>query len=172
MFVQVIQGRTTDVEGSRRQLEQWDAELRPGAKSFIGSTRGFSADGKTFAIVRFESEAAAEANANRPEQTAWFNELEKYFAEPPVFQNSTEVDLYRDGGSDKAKFVQVIKGRADRTRVRELDKTAESVLPNWRPDLLGSTRIWDGDAYTEVAYFTNEKEARENEQKPMPEGTG
>ena len=51
--------------------------------------------------------------------------------------------------------IGVIKGRADRTRVRELDKTAESVLPNWRPDLLGSTRIWDGDAYTEVAYFTS-----------------
>jgi hypothetical protein len=172
MFVQVIQGRTTDPEGMRRQLERFNAEVRPGAKGFLGSTGGFGAGGQVFAIARFESRAAAEANAKRAEQTAWWNELEKYYAEPPVFHDCTEVDVYRDGGSDKATFIQVIQGRADRTRVQKLDKQAESLLPNWRPDLLGSIRAWDGDAYTEVAYFTNEKEARQNEQKPMPEESG
>src|SRR6476646_4748420 len=99
MCVQIIQGRTTDVEGMRRQLERFDAEVRPGAKGFLGSTGGFGADGQVFAIVRFASQAAAEANASRPEQTAWWNELEKYFDEPLVFRNCTEIDTYRDGGS-------------------------------------------------------------------------
>ena len=40
MFVQVIKGRTSDADGLRRQDERWRAELRSGAKGFLGSTFG------------------------------------------------------------------------------------------------------------------------------------
>ena len=172
MFVQVIQGRISDAEGMRRQLARWESDLRPGAKGFLGSTSGLTEDGQSIAIVRFESQAAAEANGNRPEQTAWWNEMEKCYDGAPTFHSCTEVDLYRDGGNDKAGFVQVIQGRGDRKKIQDLDQRVEKALPQARPDLLGSLRAWDGDFYTEVAYFSSEKEARDNEQKPIPPELG
>ena len=47
MFVQVIEARTSDPEGLRKQLDKWMAELRPGATGYIGTTSGVAADGRT-----------------------------------------------------------------------------------------------------------------------------
>ena len=46
MFVQVIEARTSDPEGLRKQLDKWMAELRPGATGYIGTTSGVAADGR------------------------------------------------------------------------------------------------------------------------------
>ena len=40
MFVQVIEGRVSDRDGLRRQMDKWESELRPGATGFLGSTAG------------------------------------------------------------------------------------------------------------------------------------
>ena len=61
MFVQVIEGKVSDSSGLRRQLDRWQAELRPGAAGFLGSTGGVTDDGVGFAIARFESASAAQA---------------------------------------------------------------------------------------------------------------
>src|SRR3954454_19263827 len=172
MYVQVIQGRTTDAEGFERQMRSWETELRSGAKGFLGGTAGVTAGGDVLIVGRFESAEAAEANGGRPGQTAWWDGVEKDFSEPPTFHNGTETDVYRDGGSDKSTFVQVIQGRADRKKVQVLDQKAEKLLPQVRPDLLGSLRAWDGDLYTELAYFTSEADARANESKPIPAEAG
>ena len=70
MFVQVIQGKLKDADLLNRQLERWRKEVKPGAKGYLGSTGGATADGRSIAIVRFDSEAAARANSGRPEQSA------------------------------------------------------------------------------------------------------
>ena len=59
MFVQVIQGRTSDAQGLRAAVDRWHEELAPGAEGWLGSTGGVTEDGRAIAVVRFETEEAA-----------------------------------------------------------------------------------------------------------------
>lgn len=170
MFIQVISGRTSDAQGLRRQMDRWLQDLKPDAKGWLGTTAGAADDGTFVALARFESEDAARANSDRAEQGEWWAETSKYFDGDPVFSNCTEVDTFLRGGSDDAGFVQIMRGRAaDKARLRQLDAEVEDRLKELRPDLVGSIRGWDGDVYTEAAYFTSEAEAREGERR-MGEG--
>jgi hypothetical protein len=170
MFIQVIEGKTSDPQGLREQGDRWRAEVAPGAQGYLGSTGGIAEDGTVIHLVRFEDEAAAQANSDRPEQTAWWNEMQNFYDGEPTFRNCTEVDTSLAGGSDDAGFVQVMHGRCpDKARLRELEKQFEGEMAEQRPDVIGSTRAWDGDHFTEAIYFTSEAEAREGEKK-MSEG--
>jgi len=171
MFVQVIEGKVSDKAGLRRQLDRWEADLRPGAAGFLGSTGGVSDDGAGFAIARFESAAAASANSERAEQGAWWAETEKCFDGPVSFTDSEDVEEFLAGGSDEAGFVQIMKhsGRPGRAAVKELDEQFEKHAKTVRPDLIGGLRIWTGaDTAVEVNYFTSEAEARANEKNAPP----
>ena len=170
MFVQIIEGRTSDVAGLTRQGERWDTDVRPGAVGFLGVTSGITADGRAITIARFDSEDAARANSDRPEQGAWWAETAKLFDGDVSFTESSDVELLMGGGSNEAGFVQVMKSReVDRARMAELDRQFER-FSNLRPDLLGAVRIWTGpDSCVEVAYFTSEAEAREGERMELPE---
>jgi hypothetical protein len=169
VFVQVIQGRTDDAAGLRRQVERWDQELRPGATGWLGSTFGVTADGEAIGIARFESAEAAARNSDRPEQGEWWTETEKLFSGPVAFHDSSDVDVFLAGGSDAAGFVQVMQGRVtDLARARALEAKATETMPTVRPDVIGSVRARYGDGeFTEVVYFTSEAEARAGEAKPM-----
>lgn len=170
MFIQVFTGRVADAEALEDAFDRWERELRPSAVGFLGATMGQTPDGRFVALARFESAEAARTNSDRPEQSAWWAEAEKCFDGPVTFHDCPEVDTYRGGGRDDAGFVQVMQGRGDRARLRELDDRFESKLTEMRPDLLGSLRAWDGDVYTEAAYFTSESDARAAEiQEPPPE---
>ena len=88
MFVQVIKGHVSDATKVRAQLDKWVAEVAPNAVGWLGSTSGVTDDGQVVALARFESEEAAQQNSDRPEQTAWWEEMAKLFTDEPVFQNS------------------------------------------------------------------------------------
>jgi hypothetical protein len=166
MFVQVIKGRTSDAEAVRARGEVWATDLRPGAKGFLGSTVGVADDGTFFAIVRFEDEASAMANSQRPEQSAWWEETAKLFDGEPTFRQSSDTTTIFDGGSDKAGFVQVMEGTAnDRAKAEALESPEMlEQLRNTRPDLMGGLRVWfEGDEFVEVGYFTSEEDARKGE---------
>ena len=166
MFVQVMEGRVRDVEGLRAQVERWRAELAPGAKGFLGTTAGATADGGFIAIVRFESEEAARANSDRPEQGEWWAATSGYYDGEVTFTNCPDVDTFGAGGSDDAGFVQVMKGRADRAALAALAAETEAILQRSRPDVIGGTVAWPGDGtFIQTVYFTSEGEARTNEQR-------
>jgi len=170
MFVQIIEAQTNDAEGLKRQGDQWQAEVRPGAADFLGVTSGVTADGRSITIVRFQDEAAARANSDRPEQGAWWADTEKYYDGDVTFTESSDATDFLGGGSNDAGFVQIMKvsgvARAD---VERLDKSFEQ-FADMRPDLLGGLRVWTApDAYVEAAYFTSEAEARAGEQAELPE---
>jgi hypothetical protein len=169
MFVQIIEGRTTDGKALMERGESWQQELRPGAKGYLGVTAGVTADGRAVTIARFESEDAARANSERPEQDAWWTETAKLYDGVPTFTESSDVTLWMGGGSNDAGFVQVMKTTgADRAKLEEMDKAFEPYT-SARPDLLGGLRIWTGkDSCIDVAYFTSEAEAREGEKAEMP----
>jgi len=165
MFVQVIEGKVKDADQINRQLERWRKEIKPGAKGYLGSTGGATADGRAIAVVRFESEAAARANSERPEQGAWWNEMEKGYDGPVAFSESSDTELLFGGGSNDAGFVQVMKGKVkDAAAFRKWGKEHEDRLKELRPDLIGGLDIYQPDgSFVSVAYFTSEAEARKNE---------
>ncbi|HUR23943.1 MAG TPA: hypothetical protein VMZ73_08755 [Acidimicrobiales bacterium] len=166
MFVQVMEGRVSDVEGLRAQLDKWRAELAPGAKGFLGTTAGLIADGSFIGVVRFESEEAARANSDRPEQGEWWAETASKYDGEVTFTNCPEADTFGAGGSDDAGFVQVMKGRGDRATLTSLAAETEAMLQKSRPDVIGGIVAWPGDGtFIQAIYFTSEAEARANEGK-------
>ena len=170
MFVQVIEGQVADAERLRQQMDRWNEELRPGAAGFLGTTGGVTDDGRGVFLARFDSAAEAKANSDRPEQGKWWAETASCFDGEVTFTDSEDVEMFLAGGSDDAGFVQVMKSSGvDRDKVHEMDRQFEEVAAQWRPDLIGSTRVWTGpDRCIDVAYFTSETAAREGEQKAPP----
>lgn len=170
MFVQIIEGQTSDPEGLKRQGERWRTDVAPSAVGFLGLTSGVAADGRAITIARFDSAAAARANSDRPEQSAWWAETEKYYDGEISFTESTDTTSLIGGGSNDAGFVQIMKvSGVDRPEVEGLDASLEQYA-GIRPDLLGGLRVWTAPgAYVEAAYFTSEAEARAGEQTELPE---
>lgn len=170
MFVQIIEGNVTDAEAVQALGDRWERELRPGATGFLGVTSGVTADKRAITIVRFDSPASAQANAARPEQTAFFEEMASLYVSGPHFAESTDVEELLGGIDTSARFVQVMKtAGADRVRTKGLDDQLDR-FAELRPDLLGIFRVWTApDTSYEVAYFTNEAAARAGESQPMPD---
>jgi hypothetical protein len=170
MFIQVIQGRTSNADGLRAALDQWEKDLAPGAEGWLGSTGGVTEDGRSIGVVRFESAEAARRNSQRPEQDAWWAETSKLYDGEVTFRESTDVDLDLQGDPDQAGFVQVMQGRtSDPQRAKELMAQDPEVWAAFRPDVIGSvTALHEGGAYTMVLYFTSEADAREGERKEPP----
>jgi hypothetical protein len=170
MFVQIIEGKVKDPERVHAALEKWAAELARDATGWLGSTAGVTDDGTFVAVARFESEEAARANSDRPEQDRWWGETSQLFTGEPTFRDSTEVDVDMQGDPDKAGFVQIIEGHSnDPARSRELMNESPEVWAEFRPDVIGSLGVeFDDGDYTAVLYFTTEEEAREGEGKEPP----
>jgi hypothetical protein len=172
MFVQIIEGRTSNPEALAAAGEAWQAEVRPVAVGYLGVTAGVTADGKAFTLVRFEDEAKARANSELPEQGKWFQEhMSKCYDGEPSFTESSDITEFLGGGSNDAKFVQVMKSTGvDRAEIERLDKVFEDFVSE-RPDILGGVRAWTGpDSCIDVMYFTNEADARKGEAAEVPEG--
>ena len=170
MFVQVMEGRTSDPEALHRRLEVWEAELMPGAIGYLGSTGGCTSSGDCILIARFESREAAQRNSDRPEQGEWWAETETCFDGPVTFHDTEDVTLMTHTGVDDAKFVQVMDGHVtDEDRAKALERDSDEMLMQMRPDLLGGlTAYYGDDEFTEVAYFTTEAAARDGESAEMP----
>lgn len=170
MFVQVIQGKTSQPEAFVNAIDQWKSDLSPGASGWLGSTGGVTDDGRFIAVVRFDSEDAAKANGARPEQDAWWAETSKLFDGEASFADSTDVDADVQDGVDSAGFVQIMRGSgSDPGRARELMAQDADKWAEFRPDVLGMVSIGhDQGGYTMVTYFTSEAEARQGEKKSPP----
>jgi hypothetical protein len=170
MFVQVIQGKTSNPEALRAAVDRWVQDLAPGATGWLGSTGGVTEDGRFIAAVRFESEESARRNSERPEQDRWWAETEKLFDGAATFRDSSDVTVDLNGDPDQAGFVQIMQGRnTDPDRARQLMNQDADKWTALRPDVIGSVAIGhDGGAYTMVMYFTSEADAREGERKEVP----
>lgn len=170
MFVQIIEARTNDAAGLRRQADRWDSEVRPGATGFLGSTVGATDDGRFIAVARFESAEAARKNSERREQSEWWAETEKYFDGQPTFKESEDVDVMLEP-SGTPGFVQVMQGRLnDEAKYREFFRQHIDDFRQVRPDVVGDVAVYHGNGeYTETIYFRSEAEAREGEQKMTSE---
>jgi hypothetical protein len=170
MFVQVIQGKTSNPDALRAAIDRWMQDLAPGATGWLGSTGGVTEDGRFIAAVRFESAEAARRNSQRPEQDRWWAETEKLFDGPTTFRDSSDVTVDVHGDPDRAGFVQIMQGRtSDPERAKQLMGQDPDKWAALRPDMVGSVSIGhENGGYTMVLYFTSEAEAREGERKELP----
>ena len=170
MFVQIIRGQVSDPDAVHAQLNRWMTDLGPSATGWLGSTAGTSGDGRFFALVRFESQEAATANNDKPEQGQWWADMAELFDGEPTFQDSTDITTAVSGDPDAAGFVQVMTGQTtDLDRVNELMSENDSGMRALRPDILGSISVGHEDGkWTMVIYFTSEEAARQGEQKETP----
>jgi hypothetical protein len=170
MFVQVIQGRTSDGDGLSAAMDRWMRDLAPDAIGWLGSTGGVTEDGRAIAVVRFESEDAARRNSDRPEQGRWWAETAQLYDGDVTFLDSNDVTIDLQGDPDRAGFVQIMRGRTtDPGRARELMAQNPDSWASFRPDILGTVEVAHADnAYTVVLYFTSEAEAREGERREVP----
>ena len=171
MFVQIIEGTTSNPDALFAAGDAWQENVRPKAIGYLGVTAGVGVGGKAFTIVRFQDEASARANSELPEQGAWFEKhLATAYDSPPSFTESSDIDEFMGGGSNDAGFVQIMKSKkVDRAKLEEMDKTFEKFAGE-RPDILGGLRAWTGaDSCVDVMYFTSEADARKGEQAEMPD---
>jgi hypothetical protein len=170
MFIQIIQGKCTRQDECREMGERWLRELAPGADGWLGGTYGFTDDDQFMAIVRFDSRESAQANGARPEQGAWWQEMERLFDGPVEFHDCDDVTLMLEGGSDDAGFVQVIRGKVDDATTMKKMTTDTEMLHEMRPDIIGGTLAIEEDGtFIETIAFTDEESARRGEQVPMPD---
>jgi hypothetical protein len=170
MFVQMFTGKVTDAAQVRAVFEGWPAGAGRDARGWLGSTAGVTDDGQLVALARFESEEAARANSERPEQGQWWDSLAANLDGEASFYESSEVDEDIVGDLDTAGFVQVMRGRvSDPARARELASGDSGDWAEFRPDVLGSLMLGRPDGeYVMAIYFTTEAEAREGEKKEPP----
>ena len=171
MFVQVIEGKVSDPAAARAQLDRWMQDLAPGAEGWLGSTAGVTPDGTLVGVIRFEDESAARRNSDRPEQDAWWQEMAKLIDGEAVFRDSDRVMVDVRGNPDDAGFVQLMQGAStDPDRAWKLMEEDETDWSAFRPDIIGSVSVSHPDGrWTMVNYFTSEADAREGEQKELPQ---
>lgn len=171
MFIQVIQGPCTRQEDVHALMDEWRRDLSPGATGWLGGTFGFTDDGQMLGVVRFESRDAAAANSARPEQGAWAERLIAMMDGPLEFHDCDDVMLMMGGGSDRAGFVQIIRGRVDDPSRLKAMMADTTMLHEMRPEVLGGTLALESDGtFTETIAFTSEDEARIGEKtEPPPE---
>ncbi|MDO7867039.1 hypothetical protein [Nocardioides jiangxiensis] len=169
MFIQVFQGPCSRPEEAHALLDEWRRDLAPGADGWLGGTFGCTDDGQLIGVVRFESREAAAANSARPEQGAWAERLSALMDGPLEFHDCDDVTLMLDGGSDRAGFVQIIRGKVDDpARLKAMMADTRS-LHEMRPDIIGASLALEPDGtFTETVAFTSEAEAREGEKTPPP----
>ena len=165
MFIQIIQGRCTRQDELHAVLDRWPRELGPGAEGWLGGTYGFTDDDKFIGVVRFESKEAAMANSNRPEQTAWAEQMMALMDGEVTYHDCEDVTLMMGGGSDDAGFVQVIRGKVDDPdRLRAMMTSDPTSLHEMRPEIIGATLAIEPDGtFTETVAFTDEASARKGE---------
>jgi len=170
MFIQVMQGKVGDAAGLRAAMDRWEKDLQPGAVGWLGTTAGITDDGTFVATVRFDSEEAARRNSDRPEQGQWWAETAKCFDGSVSFMDCPQVDVWMNGGSDTAGFVQVMEGHtSDADRMRDLMQRYADEMRQLRPEIIGATIALHGDgAFVETVYFTSEDEARQRENMQPP----
>jgi hypothetical protein len=170
MFAQIIRGRVSDPTAIDGTFSRWAKELAPGAKGWLGTTGGATEDGELFIMVRFESEEAARANSERPEQDQFWSETSKLFDGEPTFQDSNEVYVEAASDLDSARFVQIVMSQvSDPERSRKAAEATLEARQAHRPEILGSVVVAHGEGkFTMAVYFTDEAAAREGEKREVP----
>jgi quinol monooxygenase YgiN len=87
-FVQIIEFKTSDIDGFNRTLDEWLAKTT-GVRTSSRAVQGRDRDNENvyFNIIEFPSYEAAMENSNRPETAEFAAQLAKLCDGPATFRN-------------------------------------------------------------------------------------
>lgn len=171
MFVFTVEARTSAPDALRAHVLRWPSDVGTNADGWLGNTAGVSAQGKFLLLMRFRSEESALITSDRPEYGKWWQVCRQHLATPPVFTPSINITGILGGGSDEAAAVQITRGRAALSRIRDSVRQLESIAPDARAELIGGIVAWhEDDRFTEALYFTSQAPARLQVQATTPLG--
>ena len=171
MFIQMVQGRCSRQDEMRGLVEDWCGSMaaQPG---WLGGTYGFTDDDRFIGIVRFDSHNACMDAAKMPDAATYWAAADALCDRGCEVHESEDVSIMLEGGSDRAGFVQVMRGRvgdADKFRHFMTDAEVTSMLHDTRPEIIGATLAIEQDgSFIETVAFTSEDAARKGEQTEMP----
>jgi hypothetical protein len=160
VFIRIMRGRVVDGPGTRLELARWRQELGAGTPGWQRLTAGVTDDGEVVAVLRFGDEEAARRSGQRPQPAAW----------RATWYDCPVVNVMKAGDGADAGFVQVMQGRlVDPVRLAAMRAEVERTLRERAPHVLGVTVAEHADCvgFTEITYFTSEREARAGERQ-MP----
>jgi hypothetical protein len=170
VFIRIMRGRVVDGAGTRAELTRWRHELGAGAPSWQRLTAGVGDGDELVLVLRYDTEATARRDAERPELAAWQASVERHVVGPAQWHDCPVVHTMKGGDGGDAGFVRVLQGRlADPVRLAAMRDEVERSLRERAPHVLGVTvaEHADGTGFTEITYFTSEREARAAERQ-MP----
>jgi hypothetical protein len=170
VFIRIMRGRVVDGAGTRLDLVRWRQEMGGGSPGWQRLTAGVTDDGEAVAVLRFADEAAARRSTERPEHAAWQATVDRRLSGPATWYDCPVVSVLKGGDDAEAGFVQVMHGRlVDPVRLAAMRAEVERTLRERAPHVLGVSvaEHADGVGFTEVTYFTSEREARAGERQ-MP----
>jgi hypothetical protein len=175
VFIQMVEGQSSRQDEMRDLVDGWCGSMadQPG---WLGGTYGFTDDGRFVGVVRFDSSTASKESSNRADAATWWAGAEALFDGSCRIHESEDVSMMFAGGSDDARFVQVMCGRvgdADKFRHIMTDTAMTSMLHDARPEIMGATLAMEADGtFVETIAFTDEDSARRGEQLEMPQDVG
>jgi hypothetical protein len=163
VFIRILRGQVDDGAAALAEVARWRRELGAGVLGWQRLTAGVGDGGELVLAVRYDSEAAARRDRDRPELAAWQASAERHLVGPARWHDCPVVHTMKDGDAGQAGFVRVVEGRlADPVRLAAMRAEVERTLRDRAPHVLGVivAEHADGTGFTELTYLTSEREAR------------
>jgi hypothetical protein len=163
VFIRILRGQVDDGAAALAEVARWRRELGAGVLGWQRLTAGVGDGGELVLAVRYDSEAAARRDRDRPELAAWQASAERHLVGPARWHDCPVVHTMKAGDAGEAGFVRVVEGRlADPVRLAAMRAEVERTLRDRAPHVLGVivAEHADGTGFTELTYLTSEREAR------------
>ena len=163
MFIRILRGQVVDGRATLAEVNRWRHELGAGVLGWRRLTAGIGEDGELVLVVRYDTEAAAWQDQDRPELAAWQAAADRHLTAPGRWYDCPVVHTMKNGDTGEAGFVRVVQGRlADPVRLAAMRAEVERTLRDRAPHVLGVTvaEHADGTGFTELTYCTSERETR------------
>jgi hypothetical protein len=163
VFIRILRGQAVDGAATRAELARWRQQLGGGGLGWQRLTAGIGDEGELVLVLRYDAEATARHDRERPELAAWQTSAERHLAGPGRWYDCPVVHTMKDGDNREAGFVRVVQGRlADPVRLAAMRAEVERTLRDRAPHVLGVTvaEHADGTGFTELTYLSSERESR------------
>ncbi|HEX2374929.1 MAG TPA: hypothetical protein VHO93_13195 [Actinomycetota bacterium] len=163
MYIWILRGQAFDGPATLAEVGRWRQELGAGVPGWRRLTAGIGDGGELVLALRYDTEAAARRDRDRPELAAWQASLERHLTGPGQWYDCPVVHTMKAGDAGDAGFVRVVQGRlADPVRLATMRAEVERTLRDRAPHVLGVTvaEHADGTGFTELTYLTSERESR------------
>ena len=140
MFIRILRGQAYDGAATLAEIARWRQELGAGVLGWRRLTAGIGDAGELVLALRYDTEAAARRDQDRPELAAWQASAERHLTGPGRWYECPVVHTMKDGDAGEAGFVRVVQGRlADPVRLAAMRDEVERTLRARAPLVLGVT---------------------------------